>query len=207
MISFLSSLISFRPRHSRHLKIFSAFLGITALTELIANFFLSTFHLKSNYPVYNMFLLIQYISLGYYFSMLVKQPPFKKAIIISIFLYPVFWAITSLVLYNLYHWNSYAVMVGDLFMIVWASRYIFELFTSEELLSLKRHSEFWIAIGILFFSCCELPITGILNYIVKDWMLANKLSIVLQIINIIMYLIFIYAYLCRIKLTEMKSLS
>ena len=207
IVTFLCSLISFRLQYARHLKFFSLFLGLTAITELLANLFLSALHLDSNYPVYNIFLLLQLFLIGYYFRLLIKYSFFKKTIVVLMFMYLVFWIFTSLIYYTLFHWNSYALMLGDLLIIIFTSRYLFELFTGDELVSLKKYSEFWIAIGILFFSCCELPITGMLNFLVKDWSLATRLSGILQVLNILMYLIFIYAYLCRIKPIVRKSLS
>jgi len=209
-ISFFCSLVSFRLHYPFYLRFFSIFLGITVITELIANFFLPALHLDSNYPVYNVFLLFQLLSVGYYFKLLIKSSLFRKTIIILMILYSIFWISNTLFIYKKYdepHWNSYASMLGDLLIIIFASRYLFELFTGDKLVSLKRHSEFWIAIGILLFSCCELPITGIVNFLVRDWDLARRLFAILQILNILMYLIFIYAYLCRIKPTVKKSLS
>jgi hypothetical protein len=207
LISFLCSLVSFRLHYPFYLKIFSIFLGITVITEIIANFLLPLFNISSNYPVYNIFILIQFLFLLFYFRLLIKSHFFKKVIFLLVFLYPVFWIITSLALYNLDHWNSYALMVGDLIIIIFTSRWLFEFFTGNELISLSKHSEFWIAIGILLYSSCELPITGMVNFLVKDIDLARRLFTILQILNIIMYLIFIYAYLCQIKPTVKKSLS
>ena len=208
LISFDCSLVSYRLQYSHNLKFFSIFLGITVITELIASFFIYKFYPNSNYPAYNVFFLIQLFSMGYYFRLLIKSSLFRKAIIVVIPFYLAFWIYTTVIISTIDNWNSYAGMLGDLIIIILTSRYLFELFTSDELASLKKHSEFWIAIGILFFSCCELPITGILNFFVKDsTSLAGRLSGILQVLNILMYLIFIYAYLCRIKPTVKKSLS
>lgn len=118
------------------------------------------------------------------------------------------WCFMPLDLYDFYHWNSYAIVGGNLIVIILASRYLFELLTGKNLVSLKRNSDFWIAIGVVFFACCELPLTGMINFLIKDknWPPVRKLFVVLQIINIVMYSIFIYAYLCRGKPIVKKSL-
>src|ERR1044072_6257556 len=84
IISFLCSLISFRLHYPFHLKLFCIFLGITSVTEIIANFFLTPFNLKSNFPVYNFFILLQYPLLAFYFREILLLDRIKK--IISIFI-------------------------------------------------------------------------------------------------------------------------
>jgi hypothetical protein len=204
IISFLCSLISFRLHYPFHLKLFSVFLGITALTEITANFLLTPLHLNSNYPVYNIFLVIQFPFLAFYFKQVITSKAFRKGINTFFLCYPVLWLVIILFVYGLNKWNSYGIMAGDLFVIAFAGRYLYELFTAEQLISFRKNSEFWIAIAIIFYSCCELPIMGILNFLVRDWNNTLKLLTILQLLNIIMYSIFIYAYLCRIKSTGKK---
>jgi hypothetical protein len=208
-LTFLCSLVSFRLHNPFHLRLFSFFLGITVLAELIANFFLKPFHLASNFPVYNVFMLIEYPILAFYFKQIVISKSTKRIIWFFITLYPLFWILMFLFVYKLSEWCSYGIMFGDFFLIIFSVRYLYELFTSERLVSFGKHAEFWIAVGIIFYSCCELPITGILNFLTRDWRsnyntILNLFSI-LQVLNIVMYSIFIYAFLCRVNLTTTKS--
>jgi hypothetical protein len=205
IISFLCSLISFRPHQSFHLKLFSALLGITVITEIIANFFLTPFHLKSNFLVYSIYMLIEYPLLAFYFKKIITSKNFRQVINVFLFFYPTLWFIIFFFVYNVREWNSFGIMAGDLFIIIFASRYLYELFTSEKLVHFRNHTEFWIAVGLIFYSCCELPITGILNFHENNQDIALQLLTILQILNIIMYSVFIYAFLCRLKLT-MKRL-
>ena len=200
----ICSLVSFRLHYSFHLKLLSALLAITLVIEIIANFFLKPFHLRSNFPVYNIYMLIEYPLLALYFKRILISKTFKTATSIFLILYPVFWCCTFLFIYNLNEWNSYGIMVGDLFIITFAARYLYELFTADHLIHFSLHPEFWIAVAIIFYSCCELPITGILNFWVRDWKIALRLLTILQILNIIMYSIFIYAFLCPLKATKKR---
>jgi hypothetical protein len=206
--SFLCSLLSFKLQYSHYLKFFSLFLGATVIVELGIKFIFYKFYKNSNYPVYNCFFLVQLFSMGYYFGLLIKSSLFKKTITSLVFFYALFWLYTSFFFYKtLDVWNAYAAMLGDLMIIIITSRYLFELFTGSELTSLKKHSAFWIAVGIMFFYSCELPINGILNYLINHnkYILAKKAVKILLLLNILMYLIFIYAYLCQKRLTAKKS--
>ena len=169
-------------------------LAITVLTEIFANFLLGALHLNTNYPVYNCFLLVQYVTLGLYFKIIILSKRTKFIIKVFMCLFPLFWLFTDVFIFGLNHWNSYVILVGDLFIICFAARYLYELFTSEKLINFKTSPEFWIAAATIFYSCCELPITGILNYLATN---NRSLNSVLQVLNIIMYLVFIYAFLCK----------
>jgi hypothetical protein len=213
--SFLCSLISFRLHYPNNLKLFSVFLGITVLTELIAKYWFKLFHLPSNFLVYSLFMLIQYPILGVYYKQIIVSKFIRKVINIFLVVYPLFWLSIFLFVYGSKEWNSYGIMAGDLFITFFSVRYLFELFTSDKLVAFGNHSQFWIAVALIFYSCCELPITGIINYLLQDWWyfwnrpvkqiytglsLLNLYSI-LQILNIIMYSIFIYAFVCRVART------
>ncbi len=192
-MAFAFSLLHFK-KHPLHLKIFSSFLGITLITEICANFLLNVFHLKSNFPVYNIFMLIEYPLLAYYFKLIISSKTTKKIINLFLCLFPIFWFLTTAYIFGLNGWNSYVIMSGDLFIICISARYLYELFTSDNLIDFKRFPEFWIAAALIFYSCCELPITGILNYLAYH---NTSLNNILQVLNIIMYATFIYAFLCR----------
>jgi hypothetical protein len=204
ILSFLCSLVSFGLHYPFHLKIFSIFLGITALTEISANFLLGFFRLDTNYPIYNCFMLVEYTMTAFYFKQVITSGNFKKLITAFMLFFPVFWLATVIWKFGMNGWNSYSLMLGDLFVIIICARHLYEMITSDELISFRNSSEFWITAALIFYSCCELPITGILNYLVQDWKLFLQLENVLQILNIIMYATFIYAFLCRIK-TTVKS--
>jgi hypothetical protein len=204
LISFLISLISFQFKYPIHLKLFSVFLAITVCTELIANFLLDYLNLKNNYIVYNYFILVQYPLLAYFFRAIIVSKRIKNIAVLFMFIFPAFWLVTTIFVFGLNNWNSYSVMLGDLFVICVASRYLFELFTSDQLINFTVSSEFWIAAALFFYCCCEIPITGLLNYLYGDS--GNSfLTSILQILNIIMYLIFIYAFLCRRMTSTTKS--
>jgi len=204
IVSFLCSLVSFRLHYPFHLKLISILLAITVITEIIANFFLTPFHLRSNFPVYNIYMLIEYPLLALYFRQIIISKIFKKTIGLFLILYPVLWCVIFLFVFHLNEWNSYGIMAGDLFIIIFAARYLYELFTADHLIHFSKHSEFWVAVALIFYSCCELPILGILNFHEHNWNMTLQLLTILQILNIIMYSIFIYAFLCRIKLTKKR---
>lgn len=207
IISFLSSLICFRLDYPFHLKFFSIFLGLTLLTESCAVFWLPFFHLNTNYPIYNFYFLFAYLSYSYYFSLIITSKISKTFIRYFAIIYPLFWLTTTIFIFGLTKWNSYSSMLGDCFLVIISIVNIYELFISEEVIDFKRSPEFWISVGTFIYSCCEIPITGILNYLGNNYAsIVYQIENILQVLNIIMYLIFIYAFICR-KLTNTTKLQ
>lgn len=205
-ISFLFSLTGFR-HHPAHLKLFSLLLGLSVLTETLAALAVPVFHGASNHPVYNIFMLVEYPLYATFFLQLTSSRRTREGIRIFLLTFPLAWLATTLFIFGLGRWNSYMIIFGDAGVIGMCIRYFYELFVSEELFDLRKLPEFWIAAGTMAYSCCELPITGILNFLTSNYeRQALWLENALQILNIFMYLVIIYAYLCRRLTNTMKSL-
>jgi hypothetical protein len=200
-LAFFVSLLSFKLTAATHLKLFSIFLGLSLITEICANYMLDVLNLDNNFLVYYCYMLIEYLMFAYYFKLIISSKTAKALINIFITIFPFVWLFTGMFIFKGKNWNSYVVMFGDLFTICISARYLYELFIADKLIDFKRSAEFWIAAALIFYSCCELPITGILNYLYSNDASLNSL---LQVLNIVMYLVFIYAFLCR-TINFMKS--
>lgn len=202
----ITSLISFKLNYSIQLKIFSTLLCLTLINECLANFFLSFLHLQSRNPVYNIFMLIEFWAYAFYYRFIIRNKILQKVIIAFLILFPLFWYTTVFYLFDgLEYWNSYLILVGFSFTILWSVAYCYQLFTSAELIKFRNQSEFWIAIGLLIFYTCNLPYLGMYNFLATNYSeLAQQLKKVLQPTNCLMYSFFIYAYLCRTTII-MKS--
>lgn len=201
-LAFLSSLVSFRLDYPFHLKLFSIIIGAAFLTEILAVFVTKTFHFKTNLPVYNIFILLEFWGYGFYFYKITSRTAIKKLIQFYLYLFPVFWMFTTFFYFKLGIWNSYSIIIGSFFTICFSVGYYYQFFTSHSLINiqLRKHAEFWIATGLILFYSCQLPYVGMLNFLMTNYPgLATGLLPLLQIFNILMYSIFIYAFLCRIE--------
>ena len=89
--------------------------------------------------------------------------------------------------------------MGGVFTIFFAIVYCYQLLNVEEPVMLRNCSEFWIAIGLVFFYICSVPYMGMYRFIAEYHTdLARLLWIPLQISNIVMYSLFTYAFLCQL---------
>jgi hypothetical protein len=180
------------------LKLFSVFLGISIVTEILAAVAVPFFHFKSNYPVYGAFMLVEYSLYALFFKFVIQHHRIRQIINAFLLSFPVVWATTTFFVFGPRHWNSYVILFGDAITIGMCVAYFYEVFVSEDLLDFRTSPEFWIVAATLIYSCCELPITGMLNYLAANYETqALWLENALQILNILMYLMILYAYLCR----------
>jgi len=205
-IAFICSLASIRWHKVFCIKIISVLLVAGLLTEVLATFLRRRLHLHSNYPIYTTYLLLQFILYTLYFRSLYVSGKSRRATVYLLLLTPAIWTYTTFGVFGILDWNSYFIMIGDLFTVLMCAYYFYEVFTSEELIDLRTSREFWIAGGIFIYSCCELPITGALNYLANNYPeLTLELENVLQALNILMLSIFIYAFLCPLLTNTTKS--
>ena len=197
-IAFGSSIYSFKLSYPAHLKLLCLLLGATLIAEWWAVYGVQLLGVRNNMIIYNPFMLIEFIVYGLYFKMLTHLQWLKTLINWYVFALPVLWLICTFILFGIYNWDSYVTIIGSLFTIFFAVIYYYELLTSSETMHLTTTPEFWIATGLIIFYGGNLPYVGMLNYLIKNYMsLATNLTYVLKILNIVMYSLFAYAYLCR----------
>ncbi len=197
-ICFLCSLISFRLHYPLHLRVFSIFIGLSLITELVAFALPSLTGINNNMQVYNLFRLPEFFAITWYFKQLIPGRYVQKAILISWIAYPIFWIWYLFIHTSLSVWSGVLANIIGIYSIVLAVIFLYHLYQSDNIVSVKRNAEFWIAVGILFFEATSLPTLGVLLYATEmDNAQAIKLSMALPVFNIIMYLIFAYAFLCR----------
>src|SRR6185437_8930624 len=194
-IAFLTSLTVWRRGGPAHLRFFSVLLGLDFCVEGVA-----IWMMKSNVKnalLYNTFMLVEYWSYGYFFYRIIEFGRIRRIIQFFLFAFPVYW-ILAVSLVSWHRWNSYVFNGGSLYTICFACVYYYQLFTRPDPVRLQRQPEYWIATGIMLFYCCVMPLLSMLNFLNLNFPVIGKLFIpALDILNIILYSFFIYAYLCR----------
>lgn len=198
LLSGVAGLVAIKRNGPFHLRIFAVLLAYTCLVELSLLFLKGFLPKGNNLPVYNFFMLVSYMGYAYFFKQIIPSKIVRRLIEAFLYLYPVFWYFVVFFVFKIDEWNSYVYIAGGAFTVLWAVAYCFGLFTSEEPVRFRYSGGFWIAIGLIFFYSCGLPYMGMFNFLTKNNSeLASLLKIPLQISNIVMYLLFSYAFLCQ----------
>jgi len=209
-LAFITSLAALYRASERpaHLRLFSVLLGLTFVVECFAALLFKPLHWGSNVPLYNSFMLVEFMAYAWYYHMILKTGWARQLARLFLFLFPPFWAWVVFWVFGILHWNSYVVVAGSVFTIFVSAAYYYEIFTRQADINLLDTPEFWIATGLLIFYACNLPYIGMLNYLVKNYMpLAKTFLVILKILNILMYSIFTYAFICRIPIKKSSSSS
>ncbi|HMI63947.1 MAG TPA: hypothetical protein VK518_23685 [Puia sp.] len=203
LIAFLSSLTSFRLDLPFHLKLFSCLLGLTLLVELTASILVFGYH-RSNRWLYNGFMLVEFSTYAYYYLRIIPSRKLKKILQAFLLIFPIFWGIVEIKT-GFYAWNGFVVTVGSFFSVLFALMYYYRIITTPEIMVLRTLPEFWIATGMVIFYLGSFSFFGMLNFINKYPKVAVRLLDVYEILDIVMYALFSYGFLCRIINTKKSS--
>ncbi|MNX03160.1 hypothetical protein D3C86_327290 [compost metagenome] len=193
---------------TKQLKTVALLCTYTFLFEFSVFFFKQEFGYEGNtLPQYNFFILVEFMFYAYFFKQIIKNAYLLKTINLFLFMFPVLWYIFSFYCFNILQWSSYAFVFGGTFIIFFALIYCYEKLTSNETTSLFNEGEFWVAIGLILCYTCVVPYMGMFHYLTINYeQLAVKLKKLNLITNIIMYLLFAYAFLCSTIKTWKSSL-
>ena len=208
--SFICSGFNFR-KHPLHLKLLSVLLFITLINECIAFWGHKFLNLSNNLKVYNVFIPIEVTFYCLYFKCVISLKWFKYFVGITLIVFFLFWYTTTFKIFQIQKWNSYVSIFENVIITFMATAYYYQLFILSPLKELRKHTEFWIATGLIICYTCTLPFTGMLNYLLSNYdvyeFLAGILVVALQIFNIILYSLIAYAFLCRINTRKLLWLQ
>ena len=203
--SFLFSTYKFNT-HPVHFKLLAVLLGICSFNEILAMPLFKYTRLISNIPIYNCYLLIETCFYALYFECIIESNKIKKLILFFLFLFPIFWTYSTFYIFNIEKWNSYTAVIESVFTISVSAIYYYQIFTAEKVKVLKYHPEFWVSTALILYYSFNLPYLGMLGFLIKNYLPLSRLFLTfLQVLNIMMYSFFIYAFLCQ-TITR-KSLS
>jgi hypothetical protein len=207
LIAFLTSLICFRLDLSIHFKVFSLLLALTFIVEIGSVIIGRVLHHKNNFWIYNAFTLPEFWIYGYFYHKAITVRVLRKIVFLFLLIFPIFWFITVFFIFGFNVWNSYVLIVGSFFSVVLALMYYYQMVTAREFRSIRDLPEFWIATGMLIFYLGALPYFGTLNFLISySRSAATRLLTILKILDILMYSLFSYGFLCLI-ITSKRSRS
>ena len=174
-------------------------LGVTFVVESVGYFNLWTKNKVAGW-IFLLFLPVQYSLYALYFKNIIKNDKIKKTILISV---PVLllWNICNTVFFQSFLMlNTYAILLACLLYCTWSSIYLIQLLRGIGDENLAHNPHFWICTGTLFFYSVSFFIIAFIQIINKeDHGLASQLWFLIRALNIILYGLFAYAFICQIK--------
>jgi hypothetical protein len=199
LLIILGSIILFFIKYAhttKELRLLGAFLLVTFVFELYANYLL--YYSIRNLYVYHILIPVQYALLAGIYVYAIENLVLKRVILFSIPLFIVISAVFAFTIQPLSEYNSYAVSIKNILLASWVLCYYRELFVLLHVSRIEQEPLFWISTGILFYSLGDFFVEGLMNYLISHSMdLAKKFYYIYYLFNILLYITFIMAFLCK----------
>jgi hypothetical protein len=196
-LCFLVSLSVFiiPERNYFYLKIFSPFLLVTFIAEIIGSYWASIG--RNNLAFYNFFSTFEFCFSLFFIALLITSKRVKKIILAITFLYALAAIVNIIFIQKMRSFHSATYSIGCLLVVAFCIYYFFELFRFPKSEKLQFNPGFWICTGLLFYYCCGFPLFGLANlWIQHTELLSNTFSKISSLINIFLYSLFTISFLC-----------
>jgi uncharacterized membrane protein len=94
--------------------------------------------------------------------------------------------------------NTYSIIILHLVAIMLAFAFFYQVLKDKNILRLSSHPMIWISLGTFIYHAGTLPFFLFLNYLNKEYVaLAYAFLDINQGLNIIMYSLYLIAFLCK----------
>lgn len=147
---------------------------------------------------------IEYALMALFFIFIIQNTLINKLIKISIPVVLIWNIINSLFFQGIKELNTYVLLVVSLLFCTWVIIYLLQLlnnFDNETIL--WKNPYFWACSGILFFYAGSFFLTCFISFILKnDKETANKIWPINHLLNIVMYSLYAYGFICQTKYQE-----
>ena len=204
-IAFLAALTIFRgPRTPVYLKIFSVWLFLNLVMEIISNY--QSYHEINNVFFVDLLTVLDFTFYIYLVREIIRSPQVKRIMLYCLILYPAIFLVNILLIQGSVVFHSMTYALGCLLIIFSCIFYLWEMFQRTYSVNLARQPEFWICSGLLFYYTCTFPFYGTTNLVMAlPKVILRNLLFIFELLNILLYLSFTIAFLCRLR--NRKSMS
>jgi hypothetical protein len=161
------AMITFRRWMPLHFKVLLVFVFLYAFADT-AGAIIGPYY-GSNHFFYNLLWGVQYLIIAYFYYHTLQSRIIKKVILVFFVLFPIFFFINACWIQGFYTLQTYSIVLGGSFMLLFAVAYIWQLYISTETQSIFRDPVFWFSLAWLFYYGLTAPYLGMLNYLLSNF--------------------------------------
>ena len=161
------ALIAFRRWMPLHFKLLLVFVFLYAFADT-AGAIIARVYDSKNHFLYNLVWGIQYMIIAYFYYHTLHSRIIKKIIVGFFALFPIFFIINACWIQGFYTLQTFSIILGASFMLLFAVSYIWQVYISTETQSIFRDPVFWFSIAWLFYYGLTAPYLGMLNYLLNN---------------------------------------
>jgi hypothetical protein len=182
---------------------FLLYIIFMAVAETVGNYM--AFTGVRNHWYFNIFYIIQFLAVPYFFFNQLYLAGFRKAMRIYFYLFPLFVAADILWFQRFSNLLTYSFVAGSTFIFVLAVGYFWQLYVSDETQSIWHYPVFWISLAYIFYYTVALPYIGMLNYLwSSDPVFTKKYYFVFNIVIILHNLFLTAGFICMRRQTTKR---
>jgi len=206
IICLLTSLFFLGKDASKFSYITAGYLAIVCITEILGFFYIHTFH-KSNAWIYNIFIIFEatYISYGLYVAL---KPLTTMALAICRFPFVIFCStyIYEIFNHNFSKFQTLTITIASVLFVLICLIYFYLLIKQKDPINLKIHAQFWWIAAVLFYyfgsTIYNLFIYFLYQKFPKSY---DILSYIMLGLNVLLYSILIYSFICNSRQRKLLS--
>lgn len=201
--SALFSLRSFRLKWPKALKVFSCFLITTAVVEAFAIAWkwelYKTGHWRlTNLWIYNAFLPVRHLFYLWFFYETITSAIVKKMTLLSALPVFIFGVINYFFIQGPHAVSTYTIIIENIITIVLVLVFFYQVLRNKNIIRLSASAEIWICLGTFIYYSGTLPFFMLFNYLLTRHLnIASSYLYINDALNVIMYLFFLIAFLCK----------
>jgi hypothetical protein len=197
-IAFLASLtIYLRRPIALYLRLLSFYLLYDCINESYTNYL--AYHIRNTILLSSLSTIFAFCFFLYLVRAVIRGPKAKRILLYCLLAFPLISVGNILLVQKPEVFQTMTYSLGCLLVVAACIYYFLELFRSRSYVNLLREPAFWICSGLLFYSACTFPVYGLINFIHFEFAVIRVILYILDFINILLYLSFTIAFLCRLR--------
>lgn len=206
----LAGVIALLVRWKKLDKRLSLFLGLLVsviATELIRDLFYTKEAIDphSNIATYiiHIYQPVETVLLSIYYFLIFETITNRRIVSIGMLLFFIFYG--YFYIYhseNFFQGNPYDLVFAGLFYSLYSVLFLVELYKKEGAITLSKYPHFWIVIANLIFYSTTLFYYALQYYILADAQTYVHLLFIPQVLNLILYSLYLTAFLCKTKVKK-----
>lgn len=197
-IAFLASLtIYLRRPIPLYLRLLSFYLLYDCINESYTNYL--ALHIRNTVLLSSLSTVVSFCFFLYVVRAVIRDPKAKRILLYCLLAFPLISGGNIFLVQKPEVFQTMTYSLGCLLVVAACIYYFLELFRSRSYVNLLREPAFWICSGLLFYSACSFPVYGLINFIHFEKSIILVILYILDFINILLYLSFTIAFLCRLR--------
>jgi hypothetical protein len=199
-IAFLASLTAFiRPRATFYLRLLSLYLLLDCIVEAYTSY--QALNKHNTQLINSLSSTVSFVLYIYVLREVIVSLKARRILLYCLLIFPLLSAVNIFLVQGSQVYQSITYSLGCLLIVTTSIYYFLELFQNKTYVNLVREPAFWICSGLLFYSACSFPLFAFLNFLITiiDISVIRVLVILTDLVNILLYLSFTIAFLCRLR--------